>query len=60
MSKESVETQIYRAVEEAIENNISVKEFIQMASISWQERLSELDIHAQNDFMKLLNVKDVH
>ena len=60
MSKESAENKIHEAVEEAIDNNISVKEFIKMASISWSEVLQRKDHYDSDSFKKLLAVNGVY
>lgn len=60
MSKESAVEDIHRAVEAAIDNGLSVKDFIREASISWSQELLEAEEHARDSWNKLLGVNGVY
>ena len=60
MSKESATEDIHRAVESAISNGLSVKEFIREASISWSQVLLEAEDSAKTSWQKLLEINGVY
>lgn len=60
MSKESAVEDIHRAVESAIENGLSVKDFVREASISWSQELVEAERNAADSWDKLLEVNGVY
>lgn len=60
MSKESAVEDIHKAVESAIDNGLSVKDFIREASVSWSQVLTESERHACESWNKLLETNGVY
>jgi hypothetical protein len=60
VSKESATEDIHRAVEEAINNGLTVKDFIREASISWSQVLLEAESSAKTSWQKLLDTNGVY
>lgn len=60
MSRESAVEDIHRAVESAVSNGLSVKDFIKEASLSWSQVLLEQEEHAKDSWNKLLETNGVY